>query len=83
MLWSGRAEFVVWQVFCEYFGFPCQFSFHTHHSSSGAGIIGQLVGDVPSGLSLTPAQETKKKKKKKKRNTAKLHKGCGWMDGQM
>jgi hypothetical protein len=50
----------------EYFGFPCQFSFqtllHTHHLlvSSGAGIIGQLVADVPSGLSLTPPQETKK-----------------------
>jgi hypothetical protein len=35
------------QVFCEYFGFPCQFSFHRllhnyHHLSSGAGTIGQL-----------------------------------------
>jgi hypothetical protein len=29
--------------------------------SSGAGIIGQLVADVPSGLSVTPPQETKKK----------------------
>jgi hypothetical protein len=28
--------------------------------SSGAGTIGQLVADVPSGLSLTPPQETKK-----------------------
>jgi alpha-glucuronidase len=27
---------------------------HTHHLSSGAGTIGQLVTDVPSGLSLTP-----------------------------
>jgi hypothetical protein len=39
------------QVFSEYFGFPCQFSFNqllnTHH----------LVTDVPSGLSLTPPQE--------------------------
>jgi hypothetical protein len=26
-------------------------------SSSGAGTIGQLVADVPSGLSLTPPQE--------------------------
>jgi hypothetical protein len=45
------------QVFSEYFGFPCQFSFHrlllTHHLSSGAGRIGQLLADVPSGLSLT------------------------------
>jgi hypothetical protein len=52
--------------FSEYFGFPCQFSFHRllhihHHLSSGAGTIGQLVADVPSGLSLTPPQETKKK----------------------
>jgi hypothetical protein len=29
-------------------------------SSSGAGTIGQTVADVPSGLSLTPPQETKK-----------------------
>jgi hypothetical protein len=28
--------------------------------SSGAGTIGQLVADVPSGLSLTPPKETKK-----------------------
>jgi hypothetical protein len=53
------------QVFPEYLGSPCQFSFpqllHTHHLSSGAGKIGQLVADVPSGLSLTPPQETKKK----------------------
>jgi hypothetical protein len=33
----------------------------TPHSSSGAGIIGQILADVPSGLSLTPPQETKKK----------------------
>jgi hypothetical protein len=56
------------QVFSEYFGFPCQFSFHqllhTHHLSSRAGKIGQLVTDVPSGLSLTTPQETKLKKKK-------------------
>jgi hypothetical protein len=29
---------------------------YTHHLSSGAGTIGQLVADVPSGLSLTPPQ---------------------------
>jgi hypothetical protein len=33
------------QVFSEYFGFPCQSSFHqllhNHHRSSGAGTIGQ------------------------------------------
>jgi hypothetical protein len=54
------------QVFFEYFGFSCQFSFHRllhiHHLSSGAGTIGQLVGDVPTdGLSLTAPQETKRK----------------------
>jgi hypothetical protein len=54
------------QVFSEYFGFPCQFSFHPllhihHHLSSGAGTIDQLMADVPNGLSLTPPQETKKK----------------------
>jgi hypothetical protein len=62
---SGHVAFVtdkvaLGQVFSEYFGFPCQFSFHrllhTHHLSSGAGTIGQLVADVPSGLSLTPLQ---------------------------
>jgi hypothetical protein len=35
-----------------------KFSFHrllhTHHLSSGAGIIGQLVADVANGLSPTP-----------------------------
>jgi hypothetical protein len=55
------------QVFSEYFGFPCQFSFHRllhmrHHLSSGAGTIGQLVADVPSGLSLTPTQKKLKGK---------------------
>jgi hypothetical protein len=36
---------------------------HTHHHlSSGTGTIGQLVADVPSGLSLTPPQETNWKK---------------------
>jgi hypothetical protein len=49
---------VLGQGFSEYLGFPCQFSFHwllhIHHLSSGAGTIGQLVADVPSGLSLTP-----------------------------
>jgi hypothetical protein len=60
---SGHVAFVVdsvvlGQVFSEYFGVPCQFSFHrllnTHHLSSGAGTTGQLVADVTSGLSLTP-----------------------------
>jgi hypothetical protein len=50
------------QVFFEYFGCPCQVfhrPLHTHHHpSSGSGTIGQIVADVPSGLSLTPPQET-------------------------
>jgi hypothetical protein len=53
------------QVFSEYFGFPCQFSFYRllHNCLlSGAGTTGQLVADVPNGLSLTPPQETRKKK---------------------
>jgi hypothetical protein len=58
---------VLGQVFSEYFGFPCQFSFHRllhiHHLSSGPGTIAQLVADVPSGLSLIPPQETKKMKR--------------------
>jgi hypothetical protein len=48
------------QIFSEYFGFPCQFAFRRflysrhHHLSSGAGITGQTMAAVPSGLSLTP-----------------------------
>jgi hypothetical protein len=53
---------VLGHVFSENFSFPSQFPFHrllyTHHLSSGAGTIGQLVADVPSGLSLTPPEET-------------------------
>jgi hypothetical protein len=53
------------QVFSEYFGFPCQFSshrlFHIHHQlSSGPGTTGQLVADVPSGLSLTHCKKLKR-----------------------
>jgi hypothetical protein len=44
--------------FSEYFGFPCQLLLHrllhAHHISSGAGAIGQLVADVPSGLKSHP-----------------------------
>jgi hypothetical protein len=68
---SGHGEFVVdkvalGQVFSEFFGFPCQFSFHRvlyihHHLSSGFGTIGQSAADVPSGLSLTPPQGSKLK----------------------
>jgi hypothetical protein len=54
------------QVFSKYFGFLCQFSFHqllqTHQPSSGAGTIGQLVADVPSGLSPTHPKKLKSNK---------------------
>jgi hypothetical protein len=64
---SGHVGFVVdkvalGQVFSEYFGFPYQFSFHRllhTRLSSGAGTVGQILADVPSGLSLTPPQEKK------------------------
>jgi hypothetical protein len=53
------------QVFPEYLGFPRQFLFHRllyiHRPSSGAGTIGELVADMPSGLSLTPPKKLKKK----------------------
>jgi hypothetical protein len=47
------------QVFSEYFSFLCQFSFHrllqTHHLSSGAGTIGQIVPTYQVGsVSLHP-----------------------------
>jgi hypothetical protein len=49
------------QIFSKYFGFSYQL-FHRllyirHHPSTVAGTIGQIVADVPNGLSLTPAQE--------------------------
>jgi hypothetical protein len=54
---SGHVGFVVnkvalGQVLSHYIDFPCQFSFHsllhTHHLSSGVGIISQLFADVPN-----------------------------------
>jgi hypothetical protein len=61
---SGHVGFVVdkvarGQVFSDYFGFSCQFSFQQLHIHlpSAAGAIGQTVADIPSGLSLTPTQE--------------------------
>jgi hypothetical protein len=53
------------QVLSEYFGFPCQFLFHETlhpHLSSGAGTMGPLVADVPSGLTLNPPHEIKRNK---------------------
>jgi hypothetical protein len=76
---SGHVGFVVdkvalGQVFSEYFGFPCQFSFqrllHNHYLSYGAGTIGQIEADLPSGLvSLTPPLETNKKKKEARKGS--------------
>jgi hypothetical protein len=66
---SGQVGFVVdkvtvGQVFSEYFGFPCQSSFHqllhNHaHLSSGAGTIGQKWPQY-KGLSPTPTSIKKK-----------------------
>jgi hypothetical protein len=66
---SGHVGFIVdkvalRQVFSKYSGFPYN-SFHRllhthHHPLSGVATIDQIVADVPSGLSLTPQQETKK-----------------------
>jgi hypothetical protein len=55
------------QVFSEYLGFHCQLSFHRllhnhHYLSSGAGTIGQIVTEVPSGLSLTLPKQIKETK---------------------
>jgi hypothetical protein len=66
---SGHVGFVVdkvalGQIFSEYFGFPCQSSFHrllhNHHRSSGAGTIGQqwLTYQVDS-VSPHPEKPTK------------------------
>jgi hypothetical protein len=46
-------EVALGYVSSEYYGFPCQFSFHQMlhtHLPSGAGTIGQLVTDMPSEL---------------------------------
>jgi hypothetical protein len=62
----GVDKVAVGQVFTEFFGFPCQFSFHRllhthHHLPSGACTIGQIVTDVSSGLSLTPLIKSEEK----------------------
>jgi hypothetical protein len=53
------------QVFSEYFSFPCH-SFHQllhthHHPPSGAGTVGQIEADIPSGLGYTLHQDNEKK----------------------
>jgi hypothetical protein len=59
------------QVFSEYFGFPCQPSFHqllhNHHLPSGAGTIGQQWPTYQVD-SASPHPEKLKKKERKKRN---------------
>jgi hypothetical protein len=55
-------EVALGQVFSEYFGFPCQLSFHQMlltHLLFRAGTIGPVVAAVLSGLSLTPLHEIK------------------------
>jgi hypothetical protein len=56
------------QVFSEYFRRPYQSIqrlLHTHRPSAGAGAVGQMVADAPSGFSLIP---TKNKQTNKQRN---------------
>jgi hypothetical protein len=66
---SGHVGFLVdkvalGQVSSYYLGYSCQLFhklLHTHrHPSSGTGVIGQIMADTPSGLSLTPPQIEKK-----------------------
>jgi hypothetical protein len=55
-------KMVLGQVFSKYYGLPCQFSSHQMlhtHLSSGAGIKGQVVADVQSGITLTPSPQNK------------------------
>jgi hypothetical protein len=55
-------EVALGQVSSEYFGFPCQISFHQllpihYHTSSEEGSTGQTVAEVPTGHNLTLLQE--------------------------
>jgi hypothetical protein len=63
---SGHVGFVVDRValvpvFSEYFGFPCQFSFHRllhtyhhhHHHHLSSGWYNSPVADIPSGLTVS------------------------------
>jgi hypothetical protein len=80
---------ILGQVFSVYFGFPYQLLFHQifhTHPSSGAGKIGQLVADSPSGHSLNAPhpKEIKGKGSKLgsllKNNTSDLYCGCAWFE---
>jgi hypothetical protein len=50
------------QVSCKHFSYPCHslhWLLHNHHQPlSGDGTVGQMAANMPSGLSLTPPQET-------------------------
>jgi hypothetical protein len=71
---SGHVEFVVdkvelGQVFSEYFGFPCQFTFHRlfhnhHHPSSGACTIGRTVAASTKETQSHPMRKNTNNKKK-------------------
>jgi hypothetical protein len=57
-------EVVLGQVFSEYFGLAWKLPFHQilhTHPSCGTGTKGQLMADVPSGLSLTPPHKLERK----------------------
>jgi hypothetical protein len=58
-VWFVGDKVALGQVSSEYFSFHQMI--HTH-LSSGSGTIGQLVADVPSGLSLKPPHKIKKKR---------------------
>jgi hypothetical protein len=62
----GHVGFVVdsvalGQAFSEYFGFPCQLSFHRMLQTylSRAVIIGHIAADVTIGFSLAPPRKIK------------------------
>jgi hypothetical protein len=58
---------VLGRVFSEYFGFPCQSSFHQilhHHNHPGQPTRDQSVAAVPSGPSRTPPPTKRKVRRK-------------------
>jgi hypothetical protein len=61
VMWDCGTQSCTGARFLRVLRFPLHFSFHrllhTHHLSSGADSIGQLVAGVPSGLSLTAPQK--------------------------
>lgn len=72
------------QVFCKYFGFPCQFSFHELlyfcHQSSGTGTIGQLRPTYQWIQTHPKIREESGERKKKKKKGSKQHSTC-WLLG--